>query len=79
MTSLNTYLRSERRDPAGGLNGVVTKIENTAVLVTVKTVAILLWKLSEMHLSSWIPNRDLTSSILDMPSNQEAKSFSPLT
>ena len=24
MTSLNTYLRSERRDPAGGLNGVVT-------------------------------------------------------
>lgn len=25
MTSLNTYLRSERRDPAGGLNGVVTK------------------------------------------------------
>jgi predicted MFS family arabinose efflux permease len=26
MTSLNTYLRSERRDPAGGLNGVVTLI-----------------------------------------------------
>ena len=24
MTSLNTYLRSERRDRAGGLNGVVT-------------------------------------------------------
>ena len=37
MTSLNTYLRSERRDPAGGLNGVVTFLKDIGLIICPRT------------------------------------------